>query len=87
MRLLIRVAILPAIFAALFCAAQEQVKLDHPVKHIAGVVQRVDGEPLPNIDVEVFAGRVIVAATKTNSHGRFGSPTNHIRSSRMSFTS
>jgi hypothetical protein len=71
MRLLIRVAILPAIFAALFCAAQEQVKLDHPVKHIAGVVQRVDGEPLPNIDVEVFAGRVIVAATKTNSHGKF----------------
>ena len=71
MRAIRQFAIVAFALATAFCAAQEQIKLDHPVKHIAGVVQNADGEPLPNIDVEVFAGRVIVAATKTNSRGKF----------------
>jgi len=60
-----------AIFAAAFCAAQETVKLDHPVRHIAGVVQNDKGEPVPNIDVEVYGGRSIVAVAKSDSHGKF----------------
>lgn len=58
-------------FSAALCVAQEQVKLDHPIKRIQGVVQRENGEPEPNIDVEVFGGRSLVANTKTDSHGKF----------------
>lgn len=58
-------------FSAALCAAQDQVKLDHPVRRIAGVVQKANGDPVPNIDIEVFGGRSMVANTKTDSHGKF----------------
>jgi hypothetical protein len=45
--------------------------LDHPIKKISGVVQRENGEPLPNIDVEVFGGESLIDATKSNGHGKF----------------
>lgn len=51
--------------------AQEQIRLDHPVRRITGVVQKANGETVPNIDIEVFAGQSLIAATKTNSHGKF----------------
>ena len=50
---------------------QKPTILDHPVKKIAGIVQRESGEPLPNIDVEVYGGRSLLTATKTDSHGKF----------------
>jgi hypothetical protein len=60
-----------AMLSAALCVAQEQVALDHPVRRIAGVVQKANGDPVPNIDVEVFGGRSMVANTKTDSHGKF----------------
>jgi hypothetical protein len=59
------------ILLAALCAAQEQVTLDHPVRRIAGVVQKANSEPVPNIDIEIFGGRSMVANTKTDSHGKF----------------
>lgn len=59
------------IFLSVVCLAQKPVPLDHPIRHISGVVQRENGEPLPNIDVEVFGGRSLVAAVKTDSKGKF----------------
>ena len=54
--------------------AQVKATLDHPIRKIAGVVQRENGEPLPNIDVEVFGGQSLVGNTKTDSHGKFSVP-------------
>ena len=59
------------LFLAVSAFPQRQVTLDHPTRHIAGVVQKENGEPLPNIDVEVFGGRSMIANTKTDSHGKF----------------
>ena len=53
------------------CSAQMKLTLDHPIRKIAGVVQRESGETLPNIDVEVFGGRSLIDATKSDSHGKF----------------
>lgn len=69
MRVFVALVILS--FLSLGSFAQEKVTLDHPVKKIAGVVERENGEPLPNIDVEVFGGQAMIANTKTNSHGKF----------------
>ncbi|HEY3928539.1 MAG TPA: carboxypeptidase-like regulatory domain-containing protein [Candidatus Koribacter sp.] len=69
-----RIACSITVFLLAFAAtlfAQKPITLDHPVKKIAGVVQRESGEPLPNIDVEVYGGRSLVSATKTDSHGKF----------------
>lgn len=73
MKALIRIAAgLSFLAVALICAAQEvHVTLDHPIRHIAGVVQNEKGDPVPNIDVEVFGGRNLIGATKTDSHGKF----------------
>ena len=71
MRMLLAIAFMFAISAAIPCAAQVQVKLDHPIRHIAGVVQKPNGDPAPNIDVEVFGGRSLIANSKTDSHGKF----------------
>jgi hypothetical protein len=63
-----------SLFVMSCCAiafAQEKLVLDHPIKKIAGVVQRESGETLPNIDVEVFGGQSLIDATKSNSHGKF----------------
>ena len=57
-----------------FCAAQVKVTLDHSIRKIAGVVQRENGDPLPNIDVEVFGGQSLVGNTKSDSHGKFSVP-------------
>lgn len=71
MRLIYRIALALVLFAAIGCFAQEQLKLDHPVRRIAGVVQRENGEGVPNIDVEVFGGRSLIATAKTDSKGKF----------------
>ncbi len=51
--------------------AQKTVTLGHPIRHIQGVVQRENGEPIPNIDVEVYGGRSLIAVGKTDSKGKF----------------
>lgn len=66
-----RTAVAITFLAGMLCSAQENVKLDHAVRHISGVVQRESGEPVPNIDVEVYGGRSIIAVAKTDSHGKF----------------
>ena len=58
-------------FFAVATFAQQPVKLDHSLKRIQGVVQRENGEPIPNIDVEVYGGRSLVAVAKTDSKGKF----------------
>lgn len=57
-----------------FAPSQTKLTLDHPIRKIAGVVQRENGEPLPNIDVEVFGGQSLVGNTKSDSHGKFSVP-------------
>ena len=52
-------------------SAQQPVRLDHPIHRIQGVVQRENGEPLPNIDVEVYGGKSLVAVARTDSKGKF----------------
>ena len=59
------------LFVPLIALAQQPVKLDHSLKRIQGVVQRENGEPIPNIDVEVYGGRSLVAVGKTDSKGKF----------------
>jgi hypothetical protein len=71
MRSLLVIALFVAAYAAVPCAAQVQVKIDHPIRHIAGLVQKPNGDPAPNIDVEVFGGRSLIANAKTDSHGKF----------------
>ncbi len=72
MRTLLRAALPIVVFFAGICAAQEvKITLDRPIRHIAGVVQNEKGEPVPNIDVEVFGGQSLIGATKTDSHGKF----------------
>ena len=58
-------------FLSVVCVAQQPVPLDHSIRHISGVVQRENGETIPNIDVEVFGGRNLEAAAKTDSKGKF----------------
>jgi hypothetical protein len=76
MKLIHRFALTFAFFAAVSCFAQEQIKLDHPVRRIAGVVERENGEGVPNIDVEVFGGRSLIATAKTDGKGKFS--TDHV---------
>ncbi|ABF39057.1 hypothetical protein Acid345_0052 [Candidatus Koribacter versatilis Ellin345] len=65
------IVLMTMLFATLIAFAQQPVKIDHSLKRIQGVVQRENGEPIPNIDVEVYGGRSLVAATKTDSKGKF----------------
>jgi Carboxypeptidase regulatory-like domain len=60
-----------ALLACSFSLAQQPVRLDHPIRHVQGVVQRESGEAIPNIDVEVYGGRSLVAVAKTDSKGKF----------------
>jgi Carboxypeptidase regulatory-like domain len=75
MRFLFRAAVAIAIFATFTLAQEDAItsKIDHPIRHVSGVVQKAGGEGVPNIDVEVFTavGHSIVASTKTDGHGKF----------------
>ncbi len=65
------IALLTVLFSTLLAWAQQPVKLDHSLRRIQGVVQRENGEPLPNIDVGVYGGRSLVAVARTDSKGKF----------------
>jgi hypothetical protein len=69
--MLARSALWCFLLTATWSVAQMQVTLDHPVRRIEGVVQNEKGEPLPNIDVEVFGGRSLIGTAKSDSHGKF----------------
>jgi hypothetical protein len=71
MRTLFRATIAGAMLTVSFGWAQQPVKLDHSIRRITGVVQNARGETVPNIDVEVFGGQNLIAAARTDSHGKF----------------